>query len=139
MDKSDYKVCTECGQEKHVSEFSKSYPHRCKACVAEHTRMVSERAKQEQNRAEKTENRAKMQKVVVKDGRRFPMFALEFSKEIDWEQRRYEIAKDMMAAIFSNPSAKIHIDFPDIPAGWAVEFADALITELVKNKDNEYL
>ena len=113
MDKSDYKVCTECGQEKHVSEFSKSYPHRCKACVAKHTRMVRERAKQEQNRAEKTGNRTEMLKVVIKDtgetvlvrpcreplnarlefyetedGRKFPMFALEFSKEIDWEQRR---------------------------------------------------
>ena len=110
MDNSEYKVCEVCGQEKHVSEFSKSYPHRCKACVAEHTRMVRERAKQEQNRSKNTEIRSEMQKVVIKDtgetvmvrpcreplnaklafyetddGRKFPMFALEFSKEIDWE------------------------------------------------------
>lgn len=55
--------------EKHISEFSKSYPRRCKACVAEHTKMVRERAKQEQKRSE-------MQK-----------------KEIDWEARRYELVK----------------------------------------------
>lgn len=139
MDNSEYKVCEVCGQEKHISEFSKSYPRRCKACVAEHTKMVRERAKHEQNRSKNTESRAEMQKVVVKDtgetvmvrpcreplnarlafyetedGRKFPMFALEFSKEIDWEQRRYEIAKDMMAVIerhnnettgFKNPTS----------------------------------
>lgn len=130
MDKSDYKVCTECGQEKHVSEFSKSYPHRCKPCVAEHTRIVRERAKQEQNRAE-------MQKVVVKDVRRFPMFVrFEFSKGIDWEQRRYEIAKDMMAAALNNPCEEIHTGTPDMQAEWAVAFADALIYKL-KNKNDE--
>lgn len=34
----------------------------------------------------------------TENGRKFPMFALEFEKEIDWEQRRYEIAKDVTAA-----------------------------------------
>lgn len=69
MDNSIYKVCEVCGQKKHISEFSKSYPRRCKACVAEHTKMVRERAKQEQKHSE-------MQK-----------------KEIDWEARRYELVK----------------------------------------------
>lgn len=69
MDNSIYKVCEVCGQKKHISEFSKSYPRRCKACVAEHTKMVRERAKQKQKRSE-------MQK-----------------KEIDWEARRYELVK----------------------------------------------
>ena len=40
MDNSIYKKCTECGQTKHISEFSKSYPNRCKTCVAEHTRQM---------------------------------------------------------------------------------------------------
>ena len=31
MDNSIYKKCTECGQTKHISEFSKSYPNRCKS------------------------------------------------------------------------------------------------------------
>nr|DAU14181.1 MAG TPA: restriction endonuclease [Caudoviricetes sp.] len=158
MDKSDYKVCTECGQEKHVSEFSKSYPHRCKACVAEHTRMVRERAKQEQNRAENTESRTEMQKVVVKDtgetvmvrpcreplnarlafyetedGRKFPMFALEFSKEIDWEQRRYEIAKEAIIGVALNVDRFTRIEI-ETTVNNALELADLLIVELKKLK-----
>lgn len=158
MNKSDYKVCTECGQEKHVSEFSKSYPHRCKACVAEHTRMVRERAKQEKNRAEKTENRTEMQKVVVKDtgetvmvrpcrepltsrlafyetedGRKFPMFALEFSKEIDWEQRRFELIKSAIQGFCANsePSIVQGTTFQQL-AEWSIEIANILISELKK-------
>lgn len=155
MDNSEYKVCEVCGQEKHISEFSKSYPRRCKACVAEHTKMVRERAKQEQNRSKNTENRAEMQKVVVKDtgetvmvrpcreplasrlafyetedGRKFPMFALEFSKKIDWEQRRYEIAKECVAVLMRN-----EITLHDA-AKISVEQADALIAELKKGGQN---
>ena len=151
MDKSEYKVCEVCGQEKHILEFSKSYPRRCKACVAEHTKMVRERTKQEQNRSKNTEIRSEMQKVVIKDtgetvmvrpcreplnarlafyetedGRKFPMFALEFSKEIDWEQRRYEIAKECVAVLMRN-----EITLEDA-AKISVEQADALITELKK-------
>lgn len=161
MDKSEYKVCEVCGQEKHILEFSKSYPRRCKACVAEHTKMVRERTKQEQNRSKNTEIRSEMQKVVIKDtgetvmvrpcreplnarlafyetedGRKFPMFALEFSKEIDWEQRRYEIAKDMMAAFLSNSSSNVYMGNPDEQAKCAIMFADALISELKKGGQN---
>lgn len=161
MDKSEYKVCEVCGQEKHISEFSKSYPRRCKACVAEHTKMVRERAKHEQNRSKNTESRAEMQKVVVKDtgetvmvrpcreplnarlafyetedGRKFPMFALEFSKEIDWEQRRYEIAKDMMAVIERHNNETTGFKNPTHQAQYAIECADALIDELKKGGQN---
>lgn len=66
MDNSEYKVCEVCGQEKHILEFSKSYPRRCKACVAEHTKMVRERTKQEQNRSKNTEIRSEMQKAREK-------------------------------------------------------------------------
>lgn len=61
----------------------------------------------------------------AKDGRRFPMYALEFEKDIDWEQRRYEIAKDVFAStynIFQNKGL----------AKMAVHAADALIAELQK-------
>lgn len=157
MDKSEYKVCEVCGQEKHISEFSKSYPRRCKSCVAEHTKMVRERAKQEQNRSKNTEIRSEMQKVVIKDtgetvlvrpcheplnarltfyetddGRKFPMFALEFSKEIDWEQRRYEIAKNVLPGLVVD----------EIPGQYrplakeAILYADALIAELKKGGQN---
>lgn len=160
MDNSEYKVCEVCGQEKHISEFSKSYPHRCKACVAEHTRMVRERAKQEQNRSKNTENRAEMQKVVVKDtgetvmvrpcreplnaklafyetddGRKFPMFALEFSKEIDWEQRRYEIAKEAIRGVALNADCFTRIEI-ETTVNNALELADLLIVELKKGGQN---
>lgn len=48
---------------------------------------------------------------------------------IDWEQRRYEIAKDVMAAYMSN------VDFPEshsecVIARWSTIAADKLIEEL---------
>ena len=160
MDKSEYKVCEVCGQEKHISEFSKSYPRRCKACVAEHTKMVRERAKQEQNRSKNTESRAEMLKVVVKDtgetvmvrpcreplasrlafyetedGRKFPMFALEFSKEIDWEQRRYEIAKEAVRGVALNADCFTRIEI-ETTVNNALELADLLIAELKKGGQN---
>lgn len=55
-----------------------------------------------------------------------------FETDINWEQRRYEIAKDMMAAFLSNYSDNIHSGNPDEQAKYAVAFADALITELKK-------
>lgn len=65
---------------------------------------------------------------------------------IDWEQRRYEIAKSAMQGILANSHEsdyrcgyKGSVKFP--PKGvaeWAVEYADALIAELKKErKDNE--
>lgn len=157
MDKSEYKVCEVCGQEKHISEFSKSYPRRCKSCVAEHTKMVRERAKQEQKRSKNTEIRSEMQKVVIKDtgetvmvrpcreplnarlafyetedGRKFPMFALEFSKEIDWEQRRYEISKNVLSGVVVNEAPGHYEQL----AKMAVLYADALIAELKKGGQN---
>lgn len=62
--------CTVCGKEKPLSEMSKSYSTRCKECVAEHTRLVRQRAK----------NQTEEPVVPAKP-------------HIDWEQRRYEIAK----------------------------------------------
>lgn len=48
-------------------------------------------------------------------------------KEIDWEQRRYEIAKDVLSTLVSDP---ILADC-EIPSE-AVRYADALIKELKK-------
>ena len=68
----------------------------------------------------------------TENGRKFPMYALEFEKDIDWEQRRYEIAKDMMAAFLSNSCSNVYMGNTDEQAKCAVMFADALITELKK-------
>ena len=43
-DMSEYKICEVCGQEKHISDFSKSYKGRCKKCVA--VQMKEKRKKQ---------------------------------------------------------------------------------------------
>ena len=47
--------------------------------------------------------------------------------EIDWEQRRYEIAKDVLSTLVSDPN----IADCEIPSA-AVRYADALIKELKK-------
>ena len=49
-----------------------------------------------------------------------------FSKGIDWEQRRYEIAKDIFTAWCSNPEKAILRTDSVV----AVAYADALIKEL---------
>lgn len=65
--------------------------------------------------------------------------------EIDWEQRRYEVAKDMMAAIMNNPDIADGIarepkpteDVPVTLAKVALEFAEALVTELKKTQEKK--
>lgn len=115
MENSIYKTCNVCGGKKHISEFSKSYPNRCKACVAEHTRQVRERAKQERNSTGNTDNRINVQETI------------------DWEQRRYEIAKEVfLYRLKSSPLTNYKDDAKD-----AVIWADTLISELKKGSQNE--
>lgn len=60
--------------------------------------------------------------------------------EIDWEQRRYEVAKDMMAAIISNTDIAAGVACEPVPqegvptaiAKVALTFAEALVAELQK-------
>ena len=55
----------------------------------------------------------------------------EGNKAIDWEQRRYEIAKDIMAAIYTRPNAKgTLLNYNQIVAA-----ADGLIRELKKGTE----
>lgn len=108
MDNSIYKVCEVCGQKKHISEFSKSYPRRCKACVAEHTKMVRERAKQEQKRSEMPK------------------------KEIDWETRRYELVKISLNGYFPHINkftTELRI------ANTCVSIADHIIAKMKGNEE----
>lgn len=77
--------------------------------------------------------------TVIRKGRRMS------SGEIDWEQRRYEIAKDMMAAIMNNPDIAAGVacepepreDIPATLAKLSLTFADALVDELKKNPVKE--
>lgn len=49
--------------------------------------------------------------------------------DINWEERRYEIAKCAMQGIMTDNHASEYLTSQDI-AKWAVELADALIAEL---------
>lgn len=51
------------------------------------------------------------------------------SKETDWEQRRYEIAKDTLANMVANTSFDANIEYL---TSTSVHIADALIDELRK-------
>lgn len=68
-------------------------------------------------------------------------------KRIDWEQRRYEIARDALTGLLSNPeinklydegcsilmkSYKLGLGKQTAYAQYAINFADALIAELKK-------
>lgn len=55
-----------------------------------------------------------------------------FGKEIDWEQRRYEIAKDALAALLISPTiGVVYASYSKV----AVNYADALIEELKKENN----
>ena len=51
---------------------------------------------------------------------------------VNWEQRRYEIAKDVLAAFTSNSNSDVFAYSKEKQAEDAVEYADALIEELKK-------
>lgn len=57
-------------------------------------------------------------------------------KSIDWEQRRYEIAKEVVVGLASYKGANIGLD-PGVAAGIAVDVADALIEQLKKTIEND--
>lgn len=77
-------------------------------------------------------------KYATKDGRELLDLALEFLPNIDWEQRRYEIAKEAMNRLLAAPvvdGINPNPSFKDI-ATFSVRLADALIEEL-KGGSNE--
>lgn len=59
---------------------------------------------------------------------------IEPNADIDWEQRRYEISKAMIAAFMSNSDKNVFAYPKENQARDAVEYADALIEELKKRK-----
>lgn len=59
---------------------------------------------------------------------------IEPNADIDYEQRRYEIAKAMLAAFMSNSDKNVFAYPKANQAKEAVDFADALIAELKKRE-----
>lgn len=99
------KTCEICGKTLPLSAFSKSYKGRCKECVARQT-------KEKRNGTAATTH-----------------------KPIDWEQRRYEIAKAAMVGQLASPVVEGIDPNPSMSdvCKWSVMFADALINELKKH------
>lgn len=54
-------------------------------------------------------------------------------KKIDWEQRRYELAKEIMRGFAANPHDRMVEASLDSLAEWSVAGADAMIAELKKD------
>ena len=73
-------------------------------------------------------------KYVTKDGREYIDLALEILPNIDWEQRRYEIAKETIAAFVASGYNEPTHDYYKI-ANMTVKIADILINELKKKKE----
>lgn len=63
------------------------------------------------------------------DGRELLDMDLEFLPNINWERRRYEIAKDVLASSFAQPMSAVSLP---TYAHICVQWADALIEELKK-------
>lgn len=53
-----------------------------------------------------------------------------FSETIDWEQRRYELAKAAMQGFCSNPHEQVMNASLNMTVEWSLSFADALIKKL---------
>ena len=59
------------------------------------------------------------------------------NRDIDREQRRYEIAKELMKGFASNPHDQCADASCETLAQWSISGADALITELKKEVNND--
>lgn len=65
--------------------------------------------------------------------------------EPDWEQRRYEIAKDIMTALINNPDVAVSVvcepkpaeGIPVTLAKISLEFAEALVAELKNTQEKK--
>lgn len=55
---------------------------------------------------------------------------IQLGSSIDWEQRRYELAKAAMQGFCSNPHQRIMSADSNIVAEWSIGFADSLIEKL---------
>lgn len=55
---------------------------------------------------------------------------IQLGSSIDWEQRRYELAKAAMQGFCSNPHQQIMDADSNIVAEWSIGFADSLIKKL---------
>lgn len=132
----EVKKCETCGKTKHISEFSKSYRNRCKVCVAEHTREVRAAEK----RTARLKPTGKEVEVMpngtmsihcaaykTKDGRMIPATALEFEKEIDWNEVLIQAA---ISALPANISQSAGCAYGQDPVYLSIEDAKRMVEHL---------
>lgn len=58
---------------------------------------------------------------------------IQLGSSVDWEQRRYELAKAAMQGFCSNPHQQIMDADSNMVAEWSIGFADSLIKKLKGN------
>lgn len=58
---------------------------------------------------------------------------IQLGSSVDWEQRRYELAKAAMQGFCSNPHQQIMDADSNMVAEWSIGFADSLINKLKGN------
>jgi hypothetical protein len=144
------KKCEICGEYKPVNEFSKSYPHRCKACVAERTRLSRKAEKTKPTIKARIKDTDEIVDVAIcnktngkevstyrlPDGRIVSGDYLDFSieKKIDWEARRFELVKTCLYGILSAPDAELTLkELADTCVG----SADAIIAKMKGSNDEQ--
>ena len=86
-----------------------------------------EKFKQKEEKIDTKWNMTNLEQAFLESATKY--FRESQSKEIDWEQRRYEIAKDALAALLSNRKiGGVYASYSKV----AVDYADVLIEELKK-------
>lgn len=90
------KVCQICGQEKPAEAFSKSYPNRCRECVAEQART--------------RQNNGKTINTVILDDPLLPDFLKDAQPAEDkWEDRHYKLALALFFKLLASDASNAGI------------------------------
>lgn len=110
------KICAQCGHEKPIEDFSKSYKNLCKACVAE-----NERKKRLET------------KEIFSSAR--GLNAAEIAQPQFIPYPRFQAAMAAMQGILA--SGLYQTNSADFIAQKSVAYADALLNELNKSKDED--
>lgn len=117
------KRCEVCGKLKPVEDFSKSYKNRCKECVASMARF-----KRDSCSEKKAEEYRKLMEAPDH---------LADDLLIDWEQRRYELAKEAMQGMVANwveeKSDKSYATNLGYLCKMSIDIAESMI-EILKSK-----
>ena len=123
------KRCEVCGKAKPEEEFSKSYRNRCKGCVSNMARF----------KRNSVINALELKKIYETPDPAVDAIVKELSSQtveydlIDWEQRRFELAKDAM-------NGRLAIDDnwdKESLCRWCIGIADEMIKQLKGESDEK--